>query len=78
VFFDCNVFFQALISPRGPAGVCFDAAKKGRLDLYLAIRTRSRLVVSRDKGLLVLSDPNTEEGKSFQERYPNIEILTPI
>jgi putative PIN family toxin of toxin-antitoxin system len=34
--FDCMVFAQALISPDGPAGVCVEAARSGRLQLLLS------------------------------------------
>jgi putative PIN family toxin of toxin-antitoxin system len=36
VVFDCGVFFQALISPRGPAGNCFTAATDGGLVLIIS------------------------------------------
>jgi len=36
VVFDCGVFFQALISPRGPAGKCFAAATDGGLVLIIS------------------------------------------
>lgn len=141
VVFDCNVYFQALISSGGPAGQCLFAAGDDRLDLFLseaillelqkvclreplasrfritepqveaylahirsigtvveniphvfqferdpddehyvdlAIATRSRLLVSRDKDLLSLADVDTTEGAAFLRGYPNIEILTPV
>jgi putative PIN family toxin of toxin-antitoxin system len=34
VVFDCNVYLQALISARGPAAACFDAARSGRVSLF--------------------------------------------
>jgi putative PIN family toxin of toxin-antitoxin system len=34
IVFDCNVYFQALIGPNGPAGACLEAAEKSSFDLY--------------------------------------------
>jgi putative PIN family toxin of toxin-antitoxin system len=34
--FDCNVFAQALINPRGPAGASVTAAQAGRVTLYVS------------------------------------------
>jgi putative PIN family toxin of toxin-antitoxin system len=34
VVFDCNVFVQSLISPRGPAGACVDAAVSRRIQVF--------------------------------------------
>jgi uncharacterized protein len=36
VVFDCTVFAQALINPRGPAGACVIAAQSGRLRLFIS------------------------------------------
>lgn len=36
VVFDCNVLFQALIAPQGPAGAVVQAAKNRRVALFLA------------------------------------------
>jgi putative PIN family toxin of toxin-antitoxin system len=34
VVFDCNVFFQTLIGPDGPAAKCFEAAQEGSVQLF--------------------------------------------
>jgi putative PIN family toxin of toxin-antitoxin system len=62
VVFDCNVFFQSLISPFGPAGACLDAVRQDKLLLFVsrqvfdelrhvclrpAIATRFRLTEAR-------------------------------
>lgn len=36
VVFDCNIFFQSLISPAGPAGHALDAAADGRCSLFIS------------------------------------------
>lgn len=36
VVYDCNIFVQALISPRGPAAVCVDLAIKQKVALFLS------------------------------------------
>ena len=140
VVFDCNIFFQALISPAGPAGQALDAVVDGRCVLFiaefifdelkeitsrsqlatrfrltaerialflesiteiatalvdvpavfefprdpkdaryvdLALAAQAKLIVSRDLDLLSLGDRSTPEGREFQARFPDIEILTP-
>ena len=34
--FDCSVFAQALINPRGPAAACLTAAQEGRVRLFVS------------------------------------------
>ena len=34
--FDCNVLLQALLSSRGPAGRLLEAAKEGKLTLFIS------------------------------------------
>jgi putative PIN family toxin of toxin-antitoxin system len=34
--FDCNIFAQALMNPRGPAGACLQAAFDGQIRLFVA------------------------------------------
>jgi putative PIN family toxin of toxin-antitoxin system len=36
VVFDCNVFAQALINPRGPAGACVSAAQAHRVRVFVS------------------------------------------
>jgi putative PIN family toxin of toxin-antitoxin system len=36
VVFDCNVFFQAMVSPTGPSGACLVRARDGRLALSVS------------------------------------------
>lgn len=49
VVFDCNVFFQALISPRGPARRLLGMAADGDLSLFVSAQSLDELsdVVSR-------------------------------
>jgi putative PIN family toxin of toxin-antitoxin system len=44
----------------------------------LAIRTDARLIVSRDRHLLMLADGGHKEGSDFQSRFPDIRILDPV
>ncbi len=161
VVFDCVIFTQALINPKGPAGQCLKAAESGDCILHLspfvlqetrelpgklprfwryrtwrclqetrelpgklpvrhgvtpgrvealikqvreyavvvtdvpeqfslaadpsdaayvnlALATRSELIVSRDRHLLVLMDPTTPEGGAFKQRFPELRILPPV
>ena len=43
----------------------------------LALAVDAKLIVSRDKDLLSLTDATTTEGRDFMTRYPLLQILTP-
>jgi putative PIN family toxin of toxin-antitoxin system len=138
VAFDCPVFAQALINPRGPAAACLAHAQRGRLLLFvsdymlqeirelphklrpqlgvtsgtverliddlakyaqpvggvpplythpidpddshyinLAIATKSKLIVTRDRHLLNLMDDRRKEANDFKYRFPDLMVITP-
>jgi putative PIN family toxin of toxin-antitoxin system len=138
VVFDCPVFAQALINPRGPAAACLTHVQRGRLVLFvsdyvlqeirelpyklraqlgvtsdrverliedlakyahhvgdvpplythpidpddshyvnLAVATKSKLIVTRDRHLLNLMDEARREAREFMERCPGLVVITP-
>jgi len=46
--------------------------------LNLAIETGARFLVTRDRDLLDLMRWDTEEGRNFQSRFPDLRILDPV
>lgn len=44
----------------------------------LALKADARLIVSRDRHLLMLADANRKEGKDFQARFPGFRIIDPV
>jgi len=137
--YDCNVYVQALISPRGPAAACVEKARTGEVQLIvssyvlrevreihykvparygitsegteklarsletigtaipnvpaiythpidpddshyidLAVQANARLVVSRDRHLLMLMDLARKEGREFRMLFPSLRILDPV
>jgi putative PIN family toxin of toxin-antitoxin system len=44
----------------------------------LALKAEARLIVSRDRHLLMLSDASRKEGQEFQARFPGIRVLDPV
>ena len=141
VVYDCNVYFQALVSGAGPASACVKLALDAKVSLFcsrviiaevrrisdyphlrakfrqltdqriddlisaieraasfidmvpavfsydrdptdahyinLALATRSKYVVSRDKDLLDLMDLARSTALEFKTRFPGLEIIDP-
>ena len=44
----------------------------------LALKAEARLIISRDRHLLMLADPARKEGQDFQARFSAIRILDPV
>jgi len=44
----------------------------------LALKTGARLIVSRDKHLLMLVDSAHKDARQFQARFPSLRILDPV
>lgn len=44
----------------------------------LALRVDARLIVSRDRHLLMLADPARKEAQEFRARFPDLRILDPV
>ena len=44
----------------------------------LALKADAKLIVSRDRHLLMLSDAARKEGQEFRSRFPNLRILDPV
>jgi putative PIN family toxin of toxin-antitoxin system len=46
--------------------------------INLACKVDARLIVSRDRHLLMLADPTRKEAPDFQSRFPALRILNPV
>jgi|SRR5580658_309691 putative PIN family toxin of toxin-antitoxin system len=46
--------------------------------INLACKVDARLIVSRDRHLLMLADQSRKEGREFQARFPALRILDPV
>lgn len=44
----------------------------------LALKADARLIVSRDRHLLMLADPARKEGQEFQTQFPFLRIIDPV
>ena len=44
----------------------------------LALKADARLIVSRDRHLLMLLDARRKEGREFQARFPALRIIDPV
>ena len=81
VVFDCNIFAQALINPRGPAGAAVTAAQQGQIQLYvsdhvlreileLPPKLPARLNVTDAKAMALVRDIHTYA--EFVDPVPNV------
>ncbi len=61
-----------------PRHFLFERDPKDEIYVNLAIAAGGRYLVSWDKDLLDLMEPEREESKAFQSRFPGIIILTPV
>ncbi len=61
-----------------PAVFVHPIDKKDSLYLDLAIAAAATVITSRDKHLLNLRNPHEPLGREFVQRFPQIEILTPV
>lgn len=46
--------------------------------INLALKADARLIVSRDRHLLMLADRDRSEGKDFRSRFPGFRIVDPV
>ena len=44
----------------------------------LALKVDARLIVTRDRHLLMLADPGRKEALEFRARFPHLRILDPV
>jgi putative PIN family toxin of toxin-antitoxin system len=67
--FDCNIFIQALLNPKGIAGQCLDAVRNKKVELYLSKATLDEIrdVILRPNILARLPDATTEQIEVFIE-----------
>jgi len=46
--------------------------------INLACKVDARLIISRDRHLLMLADTSRKEGRDFRARFPKLRILDPV
>jgi len=78
--FDCNIFIQALLNPKGIAGQCLDAVRNKKVELYLSKATLDEIrdVILRPNILTRLPDATTEQIEAFIENIINISSFIKI
>jgi predicted nucleic acid-binding protein len=80
VIFDCVVFLQGLIKASGPAVTCLKHFEEGRFELAVSPETLAELrdVLTRSSLRKSLMEWDTEEGRHFRNRFPQLKILDPV
>jgi len=78
--FDCNIFIQALLNPKGIAAQCLDAVGNKRVELYLSKATLDEIrdVILRPNIFARLPDATTEQFEAFIENLTNISSFIKI
>lgn len=77
VVFDCNIFLQSLLNPKGVAAKCLGYIENRQVELYISKETLAEVrdVVLRPNILSRLPDATAEQIEAFIEYISDISIL---
>ena len=69
---------QAVFVQNVPHVFDYDRDPKDVIYVDLAVAAGARYLVSRDRDLLDLMDPNRAEARNFRQRFPGLAVLDPV
>ena len=79
VVFDCNVYFQCLLSATGPARRCVDLALAGEVELLVSDDVLAELYDIPEKDIAIRSGIDNEVVRRFVERLlKSATYVTPV